>query len=61
MRCAFFNVLALTALLDNLLNCLSHLSLSLLYFFLFAMVFAGPLRVLALVFVRCPLTGRPFL
>ena len=31
------------------------------YFFLFAIVLAGPLRVLAFVFVLCPLTGRPFL
>ena len=31
------------------------------YFFLLAMVFFGPLRVLALVLVRWPLTGRPFL
>ena len=32
---------------------------SLLYFFLLAMVFFGPLRVRALVLVRWPLTGRP--
>ena len=31
------------------------------YFFLFATVRRGPLRVRALVRVRCPLTGRPFL
>ena len=31
------------------------------YFFLFAMVLAGPLRVRALVLVRWPRTGRPFL
>ena len=31
------------------------------YFFLLAIVFFGPLRVRALVLVRCPLTGRPFL
>ena len=31
------------------------------YFFLLAIVFFGPLRVLALVLVRCPLTGRPLL
>ena len=32
---------------------------SLLYFFLPAIGFAGPLRVRALVTVRCPRTGRP--
>ena len=31
------------------------------YFFLLATVRFGPLRVRALVLVRCPLTGRPFL
>ena len=51
MRGTLFNVLALTALLDYLFLVGSH-CISLLYFFLLAMVFLGPLRVLALVLER---------
>ena len=52
---AVLNVLALTASANNLFLSLCHFSklpLSVDYFFLFAMVFLGPLRVLALVLVR---------
>src|SRR5262249_28133484 len=37
----------------------SRLSVAADYFFLPAMALAGPLRVRALVCVRCPRTGRP--
>ena len=52
MRRTLFNVLALFTALDYFLI-RSH-DISLLYFFLFAMVFFGPFRVRALVLVRWP-------
>ena len=64
MCSAALDVLALTASADCG-NCFSSafgccdLRIPPDYFFLLAMVFLGPLRVLALVFVRWPLTGRP--
>ena len=58
---AVFNVLTFSAATNN--NLLAFLLCpkrnTLPYFFLFAMVFTGPLRVLAFVLVRWPLTGRP--
>ena len=53
-----FNVLTLSAAANNNLSAVPKRN-TLPYFFLFAMVFTGPLRVLAFVLVRCPLTGRP--
>ena len=50
MHGALFNYLALTTALDYFLNSLCHLHIP-PYFFLFAMVFFGPLRVRALVLV----------
>lgn len=41
--------------------CIFAIRVSLPYFFLLAMVLTGPFLVRALVLVRCPLTGRPFL
>ena len=57
MRRTLFDVLALTALrlITFLAAALAAIYISLPYFFLFAMVFLGPLRVRALVFVRWPL------
>ena len=51
MRSTLFHVLPIAAALDNLLSSFCHVLFSLLYFFLFAMVFAGPFLVLALVLV----------
>ena len=53
MHGALFDRLALTTALDNFLYCFSHLHIP-PYFFLFAMVFFGPLRVRALVLVLWP-------
>ena len=61
MSCAFFDVLALTAAADNLLAFWCCHSREPPYFFLFAIVLRGPLRVRAFVFERWPLTGSPFL
>ena len=61
MNLSLLDILSLTTATDSrLLLRLSHSSYP-PYFFLLAMVFTGPLRVLAFVLVLCPLTGRPLL
>jgi hypothetical protein len=52
MNLTLFNVFTLTALSDYLFSLCCHSYPFTPYFFLLAMVFAGPLRVLALVLVR---------
>lgn len=59
MRHARFNILTVTTFSTYDFFGLAIFSYPPYYFFLFATVRRGPLRVRAFVFVRCPRTGRP--